>query len=138
MKIALVTIAIALFATPAAHAARYVARPADGGRVVLEVEDGQLQRAAAKLPARCENNHGGNWDSRLAIDLSGDLALQSGRFSIQGRAPNDVRYQFNGRLRNGAIKGRVRLTYLDLDYVGADDSYLCDTGTTRYRAARRR
>jgi hypothetical protein len=41
-----------------------------------------------------------------------------------------------GRLRGGAISGRARLTRLDLDFVGADESYLCDTGTRRYRASR--
>jgi hypothetical protein len=43
----------------------------------------------------------------------------------------------DGRLRNGAISDRARLTILDLDYVGpSDDSYLCDTGARRYRASR--
>jgi len=103
---------------------------------VLDVNDGRLLRVRTALPARCENNHGGNWASRLAIDLRGDLALQNGRFRIQGRAPNEVRYDVRGRLHGGAISGRARLTFLDLDYVGADDSYLCDTGTRRYRAER--
>jgi hypothetical protein len=49
-----------------------------------------------------------------------------------------VRYQFDGRLRGRAISGHVRLTYLDLDFVGGDDSYLCDTEPLRYRATRRR
>ena len=65
------------------------------------------------------------------------MALRSGRFAVQGQASNQVRYQLAGRLRNGAISGRVRLTFLDLDFVGVDDSYLCDTGTRRYRGVRR-
>ena len=127
----------------AAHAAqrdataRYVARPAGGGRIVLEVDRGRLRRLDATLPAGCENNHGGRWSSTLGIALTGDVALRSGRFDIQGQAPNQVRYQLAGRLRNGAISGRVRLTYLDLDFVGVDDSYVCDTGTLRYRGVRR-
>ncbi len=93
--------------------------------------------STAKLPAGCENNHGGSWSSPLGIAWTGDLALRSGRFDIQGRATNQVRYQIAGRLRNGAISGRLRLTFLDLDFVGVDDSYLCDTGTRRYRGVRR-
>jgi hypothetical protein len=42
----------------------------------------------------------------------------------------------SGRVRGDAISGRARLTFLDLDVVGADDSFLCDTGTRRYRASR--
>lgn len=116
--------------------ARYVARPADGGRVMLDVDRGRLRRLEATLPAGCENNHGGSWSSTLGIALTGDVALRSGRFDIQGRGSNQVRYQISGRRRNGAISGRVRLTFLDLDFVGVDDSYLCDTGT-RYRGVRR-
>ena len=68
------------------------------------------------------------------------MALQSGRFGFQGQARNKVRFQVDGRLRNGAISGRIRLTYLDIDHVGVgvDKSFLCDTGTTSYRAVRRR
>jgi hypothetical protein len=118
--------------------ARYVARPADGGRIVLDVDGGRLRRAEATLPARCENNHGGSWSSTLGIALTGAVALRSGRFGIQGQAANEVRYELAGRLRNGVVSGRVRLTYLDLDFVDVDDSYLCDTGTRRYRGVRRR
>lgn len=122
-----------------ARAARYVARPADGGRIVFHVQGGRLVRVAATLPARCENNHGGSWTATLAVDLNGRLALRSGGFSIQGQARNKVRYQLGGRLRGSAISGSARLTYLDLDFVGpSDDSYLCNTGPTRYRGMRRR
>jgi hypothetical protein len=117
--------------------ARYVARLAGGGQVVLGVDRGRLRRLEAALPARCENNHGGSWSTTLAIALTGDVALRSGRFAFQGQAPSEVSYQLSGRLRNGAISGRVRLTFLDLDFVGVDDSYLCDTGTRRYRGVRR-
>ena len=102
------------------------------------VDGARLRRAEATLPARCENNHGGSWSSTLGIALAADVALRSGKFAIQGQAPNEVKYELAGRLRNGAISGRVRLTYLDLDFVGVDDSYVCDTGTLRYRAVRRR
>lgn len=88
------------------------------------------------MPARCEHTHGGNWDSWLAVDLRGALALDDDRCRIQGRAPSRVRYDIGGRLRDGAITGRARLTFLVLDFVGADDSFLCDTGTRRYRARR--
>jgi hypothetical protein len=126
----------ALVVAADASAARYVATPAGGGRIVLNVNDGRLLRARVTVPARCENTHGGNWDTRLAVDRRGDLALQDGGFRIQGRAPSRVRYDVRGRLRGGAISGRARLTFLDLDFVGADESYLCDTGTRRYRAVR--
>ena len=137
-------IGVVLTLAGTAHAAqqdaptRYTARPAGGGRIVLAVDGARLRRAEATLPARCENNHGGSWSSTLGIALAADVALRSGKFAIQGQAPNEVKYELAGRLRNGAISGRVRLTYLDLDFVGVDDSYVCDTGTLRYRAVRRR
>jgi hypothetical protein len=135
----LLAVGAAVSLAPAdAAAATYVARPADGGRIELEVDRGRLRRAEATLPSRCENNHGGNWDARLRIDLTGAVALRSGRFDIQGQAPDEVRYKFDGRLRDGAISGRMRLTYLDLDFIGVDDSYLCDTGSVRYRGVKRR
>ena len=142
--IAPLLIGVVLTSTGTAYAAqrdataRYVARPAGGGQIVLQVDRGRLRRLDATLPAGCENNHGGRWSSPLGIAWTGDLALQSGRFAIQGRTSNQVRYQLAGRLRNGAISGRVRLTFLDLDFVGVDDSYVCDTGTRRYRGVRRR
>ena len=125
-------------ASPEADAARYVAKPAGGGRIALDVVRNQLRRIDVALPSRCERNSGGVWSARLAVDVRGTLALHGGRFGLSGRAPNQVRYQLDGRLRGGAIAGRVRLTYLDLDFVGVDDSYLCDTQTLRYRAVRRR
>ena len=70
-----------------AMAARYVAKPAGGGRIALDVVSGQLRRIQATLPSRCENDHGGSWSARLAIDESGAVALQSGRFGFQGQAP---------------------------------------------------
>ena len=123
-----------------AMAARYVAKPAGGGRLAFDVVSGELRRIQATLPSRCENNHGGSWSARLAIDESGAVALQSGRFGFQGQARNKVRFQVDGRLRKGALSGRIRLTYLDIDHVGVgvDKSFLCDTGTTSYRAVRRR
>ena len=104
---------------------------------MLDIDGGRLRRADATLPARCENNHGGSWFSTLGIAWTGGLALRSGRFGIHGQASNGVRYELAGRLRDGAISGRVRLTFLDIDFVGVDDSYLCDTGTRRYRGVRR-
>jgi hypothetical protein len=135
MRILLLAGAALALTAADAGATRYVTTPAEGGRVVLDVNDGRLVRVRAALPARCENTHGGNWDSRLAVDLRGDLALRGGRYRIQGRAPSRVRYDIGGRLRGGAVSGRARLTFLDLDFVGAD-SFLCDTGTRRYRAVR--
>jgi hypothetical protein len=132
----LATLALGALAADAG-AAIYVAQPDGGGRIELEAKRGHLLRADASLPAHCENNHGGTWRDDVGMSLSGDLAFQSGRFHIQGEAPNGVKYDFRGRRRKGAISGRLRMTYLDLDFVGVDDSYLCDTGMTRYRAARR-
>jgi hypothetical protein len=133
----LATLALAVPAAPA-NAARYVAQPEAGGRIAFELERGRLRSADVTLPARCENAHGGTWTADLAIALTGDLALRRGRFQFQGRADNDVRYEIRGKRRTGAITGRVWLTYLDIDHVGVgdDDSYLCDTGRTRYRATR--
>jgi hypothetical protein len=122
-----------------AEAARYVARP-DGGKIALVVTGGELRRVDAQLPSRCEDSDGQHsWSAPLGMTLSGgSVALQSNRFSFQGEAPNGVKYQLSGRLRGGAISGRLRMTYLDIDVVGFDESYLCDTGTTGYRATRRR
>jgi hypothetical protein len=130
--------------TETASAARYVAEPAPGGRIALKVKRGVLRSVNAKLPARCENVHGGTWNAPLRIGLRGDLALRRGAFHIEGQAPNGVRYQIKGRLRGGTIAGPARLTYFYNDVVGqgdpdlSDDSYLCDTGTHRYRAKRTR
>jgi hypothetical protein len=130
--------ALAIGALPAAaDAADYVAEPEGGGRVALEVTRGALRSIDATLPARCENNHGGTWSDDLQLTLSGKLALQNGRFRITGQADTGVSYDVRGRRRaGGAFTGRVRLTYLDIDHVGVDDSFLCDTGTVRYRARR--
>jgi hypothetical protein len=118
-----------------ANARTYVGQPAGGGRITLKLDEGRLRHVKARMPARCESNNGQRWRRTLVVNVSGALALRSGRFSIQGRVPNGVRGDLRGRLRNGRISGRVRLTFLDLDYVGpSDDSYLCDTGTRRYRA----
>jgi hypothetical protein len=138
MRIAAIPlIGIALSLAPAeAGAATYVAQPEAGGRVELEVKRGRLLRAEASLPARCENNHGGSWDSGLEIDLSGEVALRSGRFEIEGQATNEVSYELRGRRRSGAFTGRIWLTYVDIDHFGVDDSYLCDTGKLRYRAVK--
>jgi hypothetical protein len=134
--IPLLGIALSLAAADA-RAATYVAQPAGGGRVELEATRGKLLRAEASLPARCENNHGGSWDGNLVLDLSGELALRrGGRFAIEGQAANGVRYELRGRRRSGAYTGRIWLTYLDIDHVGVDDSYLCDTGRLRYRAVK--
>ena len=143
--IAPLLIGAVLTSAGAAHAAHQDARERDTSRSRRTAAGsrststrGRLRRAAATLPARCENNHGGSWSSTLGIAWTGAVALRSGGFGIQGRAANGVRYELAGRLRNGAISGRVRLTFLDLDFVGFDDSYLCDTGMRRYRGARRR
>jgi len=126
-----------VFRAADASATTYVAMPADAGRIVLTTSGGRLVRVDAALPAGCMNNHGASWSSRLAVDVRGGVALERGRFRIQGRAPTRVRYDVGGRLRNGVISGRIRLTFLDLDFVGADDSFACDTGTRPYRASRR-
>jgi hypothetical protein len=134
-----VLIASAAFVVGAADAsaARYVAMPANGGRIALTTTGGRLVGVDAALPAGCMNNHGGSWSSRLALGIRGHAALERGRFRIQGRAANGVRYDVRGRLRNGVISGRIRLTFLDLDFVGADDSFVCDTDAQPYRATRR-
>ncbi|HEY1274943.1 MAG TPA: hypothetical protein VGF25_08530 [Thermoleophilaceae bacterium] len=125
--------AVLLSSAGSADARTYTGQPA-GGAISLKVQRGHLKQLATRLPAVCQNNHGGSWRSNLQINLSGDLPLRAGRFSLQGRAQNQVRFQVAGRLRGGTISGRIRLTYLDLDYVGYDDSYLCDTSTLRIRA----
>jgi hypothetical protein len=137
IPLAVALLAMVLPAAPA-NAARYVAEPEAGGQIAFELERGRLRSAEATLPARCENNHGGSWSADLSVALTGDLALRAGRFRIEGRADNDVRYEIRGKRRSGAITGRVWLTYLDIDHVGVgvDDSFLCDTGRTRYRATR--
>ena len=53
--LALVGMAITVGVTDA-HAAGYVATPADGGRIVLNVNDGRLVRVRAALPARCDDS----------------------------------------------------------------------------------
>jgi hypothetical protein len=121
-------------AVASADARTYVGRFAGGGAIALKVSDGRLRHVAASLPAGCDNNHGGRWTRTLEVDVSGALALRSGRFSVQGEAPNGVRGDLRGRLRNGTIAGRLRLTDLYIDHFGVDESYLCDTGTRPFRA----
>ena len=135
IPLAVAMLAMVLPAAPA-DAARYVAQPEAGGQVARERERGRLRSADVARPARCENNHGGSWSADLDIALTGDLALRAGRFHIEGQADNEVSYEIRGKRRNGAITGRVWLTYVDIDHFGVDDSYLCDTGKMRYRATR--
>jgi hypothetical protein len=139
---ALVT-ALALLAAGAtaasAQAATFVARPADGGRIELRTGGGALRVLKATLPARCENEFGNVWTDTLGVDLAGTVAIEGGRFGVQGQAPSKVRYQLGGRRRARAITGRLRLTYVFIDQVVVvtDKSYLCDTGVLRFRAVRR-
>jgi hypothetical protein len=121
---------------PDANAKTYVGQTTGGGRVAFKIDGGRMRKVEARIPASCESNNGQRWSTTLVVNVSGNLVLRSGRFRIQGRAPNGVRGDMRGRLRRGQIAGRVRLTFLDLDYVGpSDDSYVCDTGTRRFRAS---
>jgi hypothetical protein len=121
-------------AAASADAKTYVGRFAGGGAIGLKISDGRLRQVRASLPAGCENNLGGSWTRTLEVNVSGAVALRSGRFSVQGKAPNGVRGDLHGRLRNGAISGQLRLTELYIDHFGVDESYLCDTGTRPFRA----
>ena len=136
LLLAAATAALTLMSVTAANAnaKTCVAQFAGGGSIALKVSNGQLRRVAARMPAGCENNHGGRSARTLEVNVKGAVPLRSGRFSVQGEAPNGVKGDLRGRLRNGAISGRVRLTYLYLDHFGVDESYLCDTGTRRFRA----
>ena len=134
--LAATTAALTLMSVTAANAnaKTYSGQFAGGGAIILKVSDGRLRQVAARMPAGCENNHGGHWVRNLEANVKGAVALRSGRFSVQGKAPNGVRGDLRGRLRNGAISGSLRLTYLYIDHFGVDESYLCDTGTRRFRA----
>ena len=136
LLLAATTAALTLMSVTAANAnaKTYVGQFAGGGAIALKISDGRLRQVRASMPAGCENNLGGRWTRALEVNVNGAVALRGGRFSIQGEAPNGVKGDLRGRLRNGVVSGRVRLTYLDLDYVGVDESYLCDTGTRRFRA----
>ncbi len=137
LLLAATTAGVALMSVTAAdaNARTYVGQPAGGGRIAIKIDGGRVRQVEASIPASCESNNGQHWRTTLVVNVSGNLPLRSGRFRIQGRAPNGVRGDLRGRLRSGRISGRVRLTFLDLDYVGpSDDSYLCDTGTRPFRA----
>lgn len=136
LLLAATTAALTLMSVRAATAngKTYVGQFAGGGTIALKVSDGHLRQVRASMPAGCENNHGGRWTRTLEVNVKGAVPLRSGRFSVQGEAPNGVKGDLRGRLRNGAISGRLRLTYLYLDHFGVDESYLCDTGTRRFRA----
>jgi hypothetical protein len=136
LLLAATTAALTLMSVTAANAnaKTYVGPFAGGGAIALKISDGRLRQVRASMPAGCENNLGGRWTRTLEVNVRGAIVLRSGRFSVQGEAPNGVKGDLRGRLRNGVVSGRVRLTYLDLDYVGVDESYLCDTGTRRFRA----
>ncbi|MDQ5831823.1 MAG: hypothetical protein M3550_02040 [Actinomycetota bacterium] len=137
LLLAATTAGVALMSVTAAdaNARTYVGQPAGGGRIAIKIDGGRVRQVEASIPASCESNNGQHWRTTLVVNVSGNLPLRSGRFRIQGQAPNGVRGDLRGRLRSGRISGRVRLTFLDLDYVGpSDDSYLCDTGTRPFRA----
>ena len=136
LLLAATTTALTLMSVTAANAnaKTYVGQFAGGGSIALKVSDGRLRQVAARMPAGCENNFGGRWTKTLEVNVRGAIVLRSGRFSVQGEVPNGVKGDLRGRLRNGAISGSLRLTELYIDYVEADDSYLCDTGTRRFRA----
>lgn len=137
LLLAATTAGVALMSVTAAdaNARTYVGQPAGGGRIAIKIDGGRVRQVEASIPAGCESNNGQRWRTTLVVNVSGNLPLRSGRFRIQGQAPNGVRGDLRGRLRSGRISGRVRLTFLDLDYVGpSDDSYLCDTGTRPFRA----
>jgi hypothetical protein len=136
LLLAAATVALTLMSVTAANAnaKTYVGQFAGGGSIALKVSGGSLRQVAASMPAGCENNHGGRWTRTLTVNVRGAVPLRSGRFSVQGEAPNGVKGDLRGRLRNGVISGRLRLTYLYLDHFGVDESYLCDTGTRRFRA----
>jgi hypothetical protein len=137
LLLAATTAGVALMSVTAAdaNARTYVGKPAGGGRIAIKIDGGRVRQVEARIPAGCESNNGQRWRTTLVVNVSGNLPLRSGRFRIQGQAPNGVRGDLRGRLRSGRISGRVRLTFLDLDYVGpSDDSYVCDTGTRPFRA----
>lgn len=139
LLLAATTASVALMSVTAAaaNARTYVGQVAGGGTIALKIGDGRLRQVKASMPARCENNYGGSWDTTLEVNVSGlAVALRSGRFSISGEAPNGVKGDLQGRLRNGRILGRLRLTSLYIDYVDefSDDSYVCNTGMRRFRA----
>lgn len=119
----------------AAYAGKHVATPGSGAKVVLKDQGDELRKLKVKLPARCESNNGRRSKTKLGVKLEGRLPIVGGRFTLAGEAPNGVEINIKGRrLSDGGFKGRVRLTYIDLDFVGpSDDSVLCDSGTVRYR-----
>ena len=95
-------VAVAVAAVLPANAPRWavnVAKPAAGGRIVLDVGDGRLRRAAVKMPARCENNHSGSgprrWRWRCAA--AARMSFAAGP-DVQGQAANKVRCQRGGRV----------------------------------------
>ena len=138
LLLAATTAALTLMSVTAANAnaKTYAGQFAGGGAIALKVSDGRLRQVKASMPARCENNYGGSWVRTLEVNVSGTVALRSGRFSVHGKAPNGVRGDLEGRLRNGRISGQLRLTYLYIDIVDefSDDSYVCNTGMRRFRA----
>jgi hypothetical protein len=129
MRILPLTFAALLLIAADATAATYVANPAGGGRIAINVEDRTLRRVKMTLPARCESNTGRVWETNLAVDLRGNRRIFGRRFRIQGKAANDVRYHVTGRLLGRTmITGRARLTLLALGPA------MCDTSVLRYRA----
>jgi len=139
LLLAATTAAVSLMSVTAASASArtYVDHFAGGGTITLRVSKGQLRQVSARMPANCESNNGGpGWRDTLEATVSGALPLRSGRFSVHGEADNGVEGNLQGRLRNGVISGRLRLTFADIDQLSdpVDDSYVCDTGVRRFRA----
>jgi hypothetical protein len=143
LLVPLAALVILGLAAGSAWAAKYKDTTGLGGglglgpvKIVLTIKDGKLRRLRGALPAHCEREQG-DFNAVLRTHLAGSVKLDGGRFHVHVDDPNTgVEVNIRGRLKNGQVRGRVRMTYLDLNPVFPSRDILCDSGVRRYRAPR--
>jgi hypothetical protein len=107
-----------------------------GGRLAFKIENGKLKRLSGALPAFCERPNG-DFNTVLTTNLAGSVKLDGkGRFAVHVDDPNTgVEVIVNGKLKNGAVRGVARFTFLDLHPGSPSNDTLCDSGILKYKAA---
>jgi hypothetical protein len=106
------------------------------GKIVLTIKNGKLKRLRGALPAHCERPNG-DFNAVLRTHLVGSVKLVDKAFHVHVDDPNTgVEVNIRGKLKNGRVTGRVRMTYLDLNPTFPNNDILCDSGVRRYSANR--
>lgn len=133
LTILLIALAVPAATAGAAQAAVYKDKSGlGGGRILLTVEKGKLKRLRGALPAYCERPNG-DFNTVLATHLVGAVKLDGNNsFHVHVDDPNTgVEVNIRGKLKGDAVRGVVRMTYLDLHSGSPSNDTLCDSGVLR-------